>query len=434
MSRKRAGIITVIMLLAVATCNPAGSTGVQPAIRTYISVPAQKGITATLPITNTGGQAVPQDGHPNAAGMQENVVQREELDRHAPNKQASLHAEMKQPEEDQFPQTPWPLRIATTRVLFQANDPELWPCCLSPDRRWLLLEKPTGTTDVGVEGALSYHTAIDSLWLYDVATGKQTLLTGNGHMPVWSPDSKQIHYFARLPDPRIVEARTIDIRSGNITTSVRSDSHFIHSFLDGTRIIARGGQLAVAQPDGTLSNWTNATMQQSTTSFFGASPDRAYLYLQERANADFILVSRSGERINLGPCRTYAWTPDGRKLVFATPDHNTSEMPQIKVYDLATRNLTTLLNTHNPFDYFPSVGISPDGSVITFVRAYWRSEQPSTFWAMRLDGSAPQQLLENVLFAYWLADGAHLVAMQSPKAPSPQSNAVPPPLLLITIK
>ncbi len=307
-----------------------------------------------------------------------------------------------------------PARSFTGSDLFGltiAADPQI-----SPDGKTIVYVRRTG--DVMTDKMQS------SLWLIDIASGRQTPFATDGSSPRWSPDGSRIAYAARDGEGSQLFVRGIGAAQGARITSFPGDPQALAWSPDGTRlayiatVAGEGTKLgaAPAKPEG--AKWAEPLTIIDRVNYRNDGPG----YVKPGYDHLFVVGADGGAARQLtygkfddgGPL---SWTPDGRSIVFAAirgpaADRQVMNSDVIAV-DAASGTMRTLTTRDGP-DAKPRV--SPDGAKIAWLGFddKRRSYENTQLYVGDRDAAAPRSLTatldRGIEDAVWAADGRSLYA------------------------
>ncbi|MGW8281332.1 prolyl oligopeptidase family serine peptidase [Sphingomonas aurantiaca] len=307
-----------------------------------------------------------------------------------------------------------PARSFTGSDLFGltiAADPQI-----SPDGKTIVYVRRTG--DVMTDKMQS------SLWLIDIASGRQTPFATDGSSPRWSPDGSRIAYAARDGEGSQLFVRGIGAAQGARITSFPGDPQALAWSPDGTRlayiatVAGEGTKLgaAPAKPEG--AKWAEPLTIIDRVNYRNDGPG----YVKPGYDHLFVVGADGGAARQLtygkfddgGPL---SWTPDGRSIVFAAirgpaADRQVMNSDVIAV-DAASGTMRTLTTRDGP-DAQPRV--APDGSKIAWLGFddKRRSYENTQLYVGDRDAAAPRSLTatldRGIEDAVWAADGRSLYA------------------------
>jgi len=307
-----------------------------------------------------------------------------------------------------------PTRSFTGSDLFGltiAADPQI-----SPDGKTIVYVRRTG--DVMTDKMQS------SLWLIDIASGRQTPFATDGSSPRWSPDGSRIAYAARDGEGSQLFVRGIGAAQGARITSFPGDPQALAWSPDGTRlayiatVAGEGTKLgaAPAKPEG--AKWAEPLTIIDRVNYRNDGPG----YVKPGYDHLFVVGADGGAARQLtygkfddgGPL---SWTPDGRSIVFAAirgpaADRQVMNSDVIAV-DAASGTMRTLTTRDGP-DAQPRV--SPDGAKIAWLGFddKRRSYENTQLYVGDRDAASPRSLTatldRGIEDAVWAADGRSLYA------------------------
>ncbi len=307
-----------------------------------------------------------------------------------------------------------PTRSFTGSDLFGltiAADPQI-----SPDGKTIVYVRRTG--DVMTDKMQS------SLWLIDIASGRQTPFATDGSSPRWSPDGSRIAYAARDGEGSQLFVRGIGAAQGARITSFPGDPQALAWSPDGTRlayiatVAGEGTKLgaAPAKPEG--AKWAEPLTIIDRVNYRNDGPG----YVKPGYDHLFVVGADGGAARQLtygkfddgGPL---SWTPDGRSIVFAAirgpaADRQVMNSDVIAV-DAASGTMRTLTTRDGP-DAKPRV--SPDGAKIAWLGFddKRRSYENTQLYIGDRDAASPRSLTPTldraIEDAVWAADGRSLYA------------------------
>ena len=307
-----------------------------------------------------------------------------------------------------------PTRSFTGADLFGlsiAADPQI-----SPDGRTIVYVRRSA--DVMTDKMQS------SLWLIDVASGKQTPFATTGSSPRWSPDGSRIAYSASDGDRSQLFVRWIASGASARITSLPGDPNALAWSPDGTRlayiatVAGDGTKLGKAPPKPEGAKWAEPLEVIDRVTYRADGPG----YIKPGYDHVFVVAAEGGAARQLtfgrfddgGPL---SWTPDGRAILFAAirgpqAEREVMNSDLISV-DVASGDLRTLTTRDGP-DAAPR--ISPDGS-----RVAWlgfddkrRSYENMQLYVGDRGAGAPRSLTasldRSIDELFWAADGRALYA------------------------
>ena len=307
-----------------------------------------------------------------------------------------------------------PTRSFTGADLFGlsiAADPQI-----SPDGRTIAYVRRTG--DVMTDRMQS------SLWLIDVASGRQSPLAAQGSSPRWSPDGTRIAYAAGDGERTQLFVRWVASGASARVTGFPGDPQALAWSPDGTRlayvatVAGEAAKLGTAPPKPEGAKWAEPLTVIDRVTYRNDGPG----YVKPGYDHLFVVAADGGAARQLtfgrfddgGPL---SWTPDGRAIVFAAirgadADRQVMNSDVIAV-DVATGGLRTLTTRDGP-DAQPRV--SPDGGRIAWLGFddKRRSYENTQLYVGDRDAAAPRALtgaLDRAIDdAQWSADGRSLYA------------------------
>jgi dipeptidyl aminopeptidase/acylaminoacyl peptidase len=317
------------------------------------------------------------------------------------------------------PPTPAPMPDGPTRSftgsdlfgLSIAADPQI-----SPDGKTIVYVRRTG--DVMTDRMQS------SLWLIDVASGRQTPFATDGSSPRWSPDGARIAYAARDGEGLQLFVRWIGGAQSARVTSFPGDPQALAWSPDGTKlayiatVAGEGTKLGTQPPKPEGAKWAEPLTIIDRVNYRNDGPG----YVKPGYDHLFVVGADGGAARQLtygkfddgGPL---SWTPDGRSIVFAAirgpaADRQVMNSDVIAV-DAASGTMRTLTTRDGP-DAQPRV--SPDGSKIAWLGFddKRRSYENTQLYVGDRDAASPRSLTSTldraIEDAVWSADGRSLYA------------------------
>ncbi|MCP8889522.1 alpha/beta hydrolase family protein [Sphingomonas faeni] len=307
-----------------------------------------------------------------------------------------------------------PTRSFTGSDLFGltiAADPQI-----SPDGKTIVYVRRTG--DVMTDRMQS------SLWLIDVASGRQTPFAADGSSPRWSPDGARIAYAARDGEGSQLFVRWIGGAQSARVTSFPGDPQALAWSPDGTKlayiatVAGEGTKLGTQPPKPEGAKWAEPLTIIDRVNYRNDGPG----YVKPGYDHLFVVGADGGAARQLtygkfddgGPL---SWTPDGRSIVFAAirgpaADRQVMNSDVIAV-DTASGAMRTLTTRDGP-DAQPRV--SPDGSKIAWLGFddKRRSYENTQLYVGDRDAASPRSLTatldRGIEDAVWSADGRSLYA------------------------
>ncbi|WP_445192296.1 prolyl oligopeptidase family serine peptidase [Sphingomonas sp. Tas61C01] len=292
-----------------------------------------------------------------------------------------------------------------------AADPQI-----SPDGRTIVYVRRTG--DVMTDRMQS------SLWLIDVASGKQSPFATQGSNPRWSPDGTRIAYSATDGDQSQLFVRWLATGASTRVTSLPGDPQALAWSPDGTRLAyvattpGEATTLGKAPPKPEGAKWAEPLTVIDRVNYRNDGPG----YVKPGRDHLFVIGADGGAARQLtfgafddgGPL---SWTPDGRTIVFATirgPEAERQVMnSDVIAVDVATAAMRTLTTRDGP-DGQPRV--SPDGARIAWLGFddKRRSYENAQLYVGDRDAGSPRSITapldRGIEDAVWAADGRSLYA------------------------
>lgn len=262
--------------------------------------------------------------------------------------------------------------------------------------------------------------AVPSLWLVDVATGRQTAIAATDPSAAcWSPDGSRLAYVAKAPGgkPQLfvwtratgqsVAITTGDEAPGAPSWSPQGDKLAFVRLVPEAPITAA----PVAMPKG--ASWAPPLHIIDRADY---QADDAGLLPE--GHSQIFVISANGtdeQALTSGPYHAggaLAWTPDGRSVIFATnrADDHALDVLGSDLYrvDLANRNLTRL--TSRPGGE-SQPAVSPDGRRIAFTgfAEKGKTHPSQRLWVMNADGTDLHEVApgfdRDLEHPVWSADG-----------------------------
>ncbi len=307
-----------------------------------------------------------------------------------------------------------PTRSFTGSDLFGltiAADPQI-----SPDGKTIVYVRRTG--DVMTD------TMKSSLWLIDVASGRQTPFATDGSSPRWSPDGARIAYAARDGEGSQLFVRWLTGSTSARVTSFPGDPQALAWSPDGTKlayiatVAGEGTKLGTQPPKPEGAKWAEPLTIIDRVNYRNDGPG----YVKPGYDHLFVVGADGGAARQLtygkfddgGPL---SWTPDGRSIVFAAirgpaADRQVMNSDVIAV-DTSGGTIRTLTTRDGP-DAQPRV--SPDGSKIAWLGFddKRRSYENTQLYVGDRDAASPRSLTATldraIEDAVWSADGRSLYA------------------------
>jgi dipeptidyl aminopeptidase/acylaminoacyl peptidase len=290
-----------------------------------------------------------------------------------------------------------------------AADPQI-----SPDGRTVVYVRRTG--DVMTDRMQS------SVWLVDVASGRQSPFAAQGATPRWSPDGTRIAYTANDGEGTQLFVRWIATGMSARITSFPGDPQALAWSPDGTRlayvatVTGEDTKLgtALTKPEG--AKWAGPLTIIDKVNYRNdgagyAKPGYDHLFIVA-ADGGAVRQLTFGQFDDGGPL---SWTPDGQSVVFAAirgPEPTRQVMnSDVMTVNVATGTIRRLTLRDGP-DAQPRV--SPDGSRIAWLGFddKRRSFENTQLYIGDRDAGAPRsltaQLDRSIEDAQWSADGHSL--------------------------
>lgn len=292
-----------------------------------------------------------------------------------------------------------------------AADPQI-----SPDGRSIVYVRRSG--DIMTDRMQS------SLWLIDVASGRQSPLVAQGSSPRWSPDGTRIAYAAPDGGGSQLFVRWMATGASARITSFPGDPQALAWSPDGTHlayvatVAGQPATLGAAPPKPEGAKWAEPLTVIDRVNYRSDGPG----YLKPGFDHLFVVAADGGAARQLtfgsfddgGPL---SWTPDGREIVFSAirgPEADRQVMnSDVIAVDVATGTLRMLTTRDGP-DGAPR--ISPDGSKVAWLgfddkrRSYENSQLYVGDAAAANPRSLTGGLDRSIEDAQWAADGRSLYA------------------------
>ena len=248
------------------------------------------------------------------------------------------------------------------------NPAKDWDPSWSPDGQRIAFVSDRDGHPHFVPGWFTYE-----IYVMDADGGNQRRLTNNpadDRGPSWSPDGKQI-VFMSMRDGHIIdfaptyEIYAMDADGGNLQnlTNNPSDDRYPSWSPDGKRIVF------VSERPGHFRGKAGITTEIYVMDVDGGNQQR----LTENRQTDWFP----------------SWSPDGKRIAFASDRKGDFENFEIYVMDVDGGNQQKLTNNRGD-DSSPSW--SPDGERIAF---YSRRDGNAEIYVMDVDGGNPQNLTNN---------------------------------------
>lgn len=307
-----------------------------------------------------------------------------------------------------------PTRAFTGNDLFQlsiAADPQI-----SPDGRSIVYVRRSG--DVMSDRMQS------SLWLIDVATGRQKPFAASGSSPRWSPDGTRIAYVASDGANPQLFVRWLGNDAVTRVTALPNDPNSLAWSPDGRRLAyiatVAGDAMtlgkAPAKPEG--AKWAEPlevidriTYRADGGGYIKPGNDHLFVVSADGGGARQLTFGKFDDN---GPL---SWSPDGRAILFSairTPDAERQVLnSEVISVDTATGDLHTLTSRDGP-DAAPR--FSPDGSKVAWLgfddhrRSYENTQLYVGGRAAENPRSLTPSLDRGIEDASWAADGNSLYA------------------------
>lgn len=285
---------------------------------------------------------------------------------------------------------------------------------------------PDGRTIVYVRRSAEIMTdrMASSLWLIDVATGRQSPFATQGSSPRWSPDGTRIAYVAGDGDGAQLFVRWLSTGASARITSFPGDPQALTWSPDGTRLAyvatVAGDPTtlgkAPAKPEG--AKWAEPLTVIDRITYRNDGPG----YVKPGRDHLFVIAADGGAARQLtfgdfddgGPL---SWTPDGREIVFAAirgPGADRQILnSDVLAVDVANATLRQLTTRDGP-DAQPL--FSPDGTKIAWLGFddKRRSYENTQLYVGDRDAATPRSLTATldraIEAAEWAADGRSLYA------------------------
>ncbi|KQN05991.1 acyl-peptide hydrolase [Sphingomonas sp. Leaf230] len=287
---------------------------------------------------------------------------------------------------------------------------------ISPDGKTIAYVRRTG--DVMTD------TMKSSLWLIDVASGRQTPFATDGSSPRWSPDGARIAYAARDGEGSQLFVRWIGGAQSARITSFPGDPQALAWSPDGTKlayiatVAGEGTKLGTQPPKPEGAKWAEPLTIIDRVNYRNDGPG----YVKPGYDHLFVVGADGGAARQLtygkfddgGPL---SWTPDGRSIVFAAirgPAADRQVMNSDVIAVDTNRGTIRTLTTRDGPDAQPRV--SPDGAKIAWLGFddKRRSYENTQLYVGDRDAASPHSLTATldraIEDAVWSADGRSLYA------------------------
>ncbi len=292
-----------------------------------------------------------------------------------------------------------------------AADPQI-----SPDGKTIVYVRRTA--DVMTDRMAS------SLWLIDVASGRQSPFATQGSSPRWSPDGTRVAYVAGDGDGSQLFVRWPATGASARVTAFPGDPQALAWSPDGTRlayvatVAGDPTTLGKAPPKPEGAKWAEPLTVIDRINYRNDGPG----YVKPGRDHLFVVAAEGGaaRQLTFGPYDDggpLSWTPDSREIVFAAirgPDAERQVMnSDVIAVDVASGALRTLTTRDGP-DGQPRV--SPDGTRIAWLGFddKRRSYENTQLYVGQRDAADPRSLtaaLDRAIEeAIWAADGRSLYA------------------------
>ncbi len=292
-----------------------------------------------------------------------------------------------------------------------AADPQI-----SPDGRTIVYVRRTA--DVMTDRMAS------SLWLIDVASGRQSPFATQGSSPRWSPDGMRVAYVAGDGDGSQLFVRWLATGASARVTTFPGDPQALAWSPDGTRlayvatVAGDPTTLGKAPPKPEGAKWAEPLTVIDRINYRNDGPG----YVKPGRDHLFVVAAEGGaaRQLTFGPYDDggpLSWTPDSREIVFAAirgPDAERQVMnSDVIAVDVASGALRTLTTRDGP-DGQPRV--SPEGTRIAWLGFddKRRSYENTQLYVGQRDAADSRSLtaaLDRAIEeAIWAADGRSLYA------------------------
>ncbi len=257
---------------------------------------------------------------------------------------------------------------------------------------------PTPKPPPGPRGVMLYSNAnLDAqqweLWEYNFNTGKKRFLHAWRTEVDFSPDGRQVAYFA-WPGDKGRDQVGIWIMNSDYTNEHRilPGGAYPSFSPGGDRLAVMGDQIYIVNSDG---SGLRPLIQGEYPDW---SPVDNRIVFRNCFGGDcgiWITDADAGGRIRLttgGSDGQPAWSPDGKRIAFISQEEGNFEIYVINADGSGRKRLTNRLAS----DGLPVW--SPDGQWIA-----WRSDEGGTWgiWVMRPDGSSKRRLFDAPVLPVW---------------------------------
>jgi dipeptidyl aminopeptidase/acylaminoacyl peptidase len=317
-----------------------------------------------------------------------------------------------------------PTRMFTGADLFnleQASDPQI-----SPDGSKVAYVRRSGD--------VMSDTMRASIWLVDVASGKQTPMVagaGSASSPRWSPSGDRIAYVASDGTGGGAQLYVRWMAGGATAraTGLPTTPTNLAWSPDGTRIAyvmavseeALKLGKAPTKPEG--AKWAEPLQVIDKVTYRADGGG----YLKPGYDHIFVVSADGGapRQLTFGKVHDdgpLSWTPDGRTIMFGAVRGKDWEREftnsEVQSLDVGSGAITALTSRYGP-DFAPQV--SPDGSKVAFLGAddKRRSYTVTQLWVMGRDGSNPRSLTpsldRSIDDVVWANDGRSLIVSYDDK-------------------
>lgn len=295
--------------------------------------------------------------------------------------------------------------------LAMASDPQI-----SPDGRTIVY--------VRRQNDIMADRMLGSLWLIDVATGRQTPFAASGSTPRWSPDGTRIAYVAGEGESSQLFVRWIASGASAKVTALPGDPNSLAWSPDGRRlafVATIAGQpttLGKAPPKPEGAKWAEPLQVIDRVNYRADGPG----YLKPGRDHVFVVAADGGAARQLtsgafddfGPL---SWSADGSRILFAAmrgPDAERQVMDSnLFAVNAATGALQQLTTRDGPD---ANARVSPDGTRVAWLgfddrrRSYTNTE----LYVGDRDAGIPRALTASldrgIEDALWASDSRSLYA------------------------